>query len=171
MGRYPHLVLHRRRWMVRLIVPADVRPILGQSVFKISTGETDEHRAVGKAGPIIAGLKERIRTARATLRKPVETQAEELAAAYQARNAADPSSAQAFMLTDVIGFVTPNSAKSCRPTAATARRSSPHMPRPALMSMRWPLNLQDEGAKAFVKSWHELMDVIGSKSATLAKVS
>jgi transaldolase len=32
-------------------------------------------------------------------------------------------------------------------------------------------NLQDEGAKAFVKSWHELMDVIGSKSAALAKVS
>ena len=90
MGRYPHLVLHRRRWMVRLIVPADVRPLIGQSVFKISTGETDEHRAVGKAGPIIAGLKERIRTARATLRTPVETQAEELAAAYQARHTADP---------------------------------------------------------------------------------
>jgi transaldolase len=29
--------------------------------------------------------------------------------------------------------------------------------------------LQDEGAKAFVKSWNELMDVIASKSATLAK--
>ena len=105
MGRYPHLVLHRRRWMVRLIVPADVRPLIGQSVFKISTGETDEHRAVAKAGPIIAGLKERIRTARATLRTPIETQAEELAAAYQARHTADPSAAQAFVLTDVIGFV------------------------------------------------------------------
>jgi transaldolase len=31
--------------------------------------------------------------------------------------------------------------------------------------------LQDEGAKAFVKSWHELMAVIASKSATLAKAS
>jgi hypothetical protein len=31
--------------------------------------------------------------------------------------------------------------------------------------------LQDEGAKAFLKSWHELMDVIGFKSAALAKVS
>src|SRR6478735_2645252 len=91
--------------MVRLIVPADVRPILGQSVFKISTGETDEHRAVAKAGPIIAELKDRIRTARATLRKPVETQTEELAAAYRTLHSADPSSAQAFVLTDVIGFV------------------------------------------------------------------
>ena len=31
--------------------------------------------------------------------------------------------------------------------------------------------LQEEGAKAFVKSWHELMEVIASKSATLAKAS
>jgi transaldolase len=31
--------------------------------------------------------------------------------------------------------------------------------------------LQDEGAKAFVKSWHELMAVLASKSATLAKAS
>ncbi len=29
--------------------------------------------------------------------------------------------------------------------------------------------LQDEGAKSFAKSWNELMDVIASKSATLAK--
>ena len=44
MGRYPDLVLDRRRWMARLIVPADVRSVIGQSVFKVSTGETDEHR-------------------------------------------------------------------------------------------------------------------------------
>lgn len=31
--------------------------------------------------------------------------------------------------------------------------------------------LQDEGAKSFVKSWHDLMDVIGSKSASLRKAS
>ena len=31
--------------------------------------------------------------------------------------------------------------------------------------------LQDEGAKAFVTSWNELMGVIASKSATLAKAS
>ena len=29
--------------------------------------------------------------------------------------------------------------------------------------------LQDEGAKSFVKSWDELLAVIASKSATLAK--
>ena len=31
--------------------------------------------------------------------------------------------------------------------------------------------LQDEGAKSFVKSWNELMDVITSKSASLDKAS
>ncbi len=31
--------------------------------------------------------------------------------------------------------------------------------------------LQDEGAKAFVNSWHDLMDVIAAKSADLAKAS
>jgi len=31
--------------------------------------------------------------------------------------------------------------------------------------------LQDDGAKSFVSSWHELMDVIASKSAALDKAS
>src|SRR5207245_5773958 len=31
--------------------------------------------------------------------------------------------------------------------------------------------LQDEGAKSFVKSWHELLEVIASKSADLRKAS
>jgi len=31
--------------------------------------------------------------------------------------------------------------------------------------------LQDEGAKSFVKSWNELMDVIKSKSAVLNKAA
>src|SRR5262249_9057302 len=31
--------------------------------------------------------------------------------------------------------------------------------------------LQDDGAKSFVSSWHELMDVIAGKSAALAKAS
>ena len=34
-----------------------------------------------------------------------------------------------------------------------------------------PARLQDEDAKAFVKSWHELMGVIASKSAAPAKAS
>jgi len=33
------------------------------------------------------------------------------------------------------------------------------------------VQLQDEGAKSFVKSWHELMEVIASKSADLGKAS
>ena len=37
--------------------------------------------------------------------------------------------------------------------------------------MTWPQQLQDEGAKSFVNSWNELMGVIASKSATLAKAS
>jgi hypothetical protein len=91
--------------MVRMIVPADVRSVIGQSVFKISTRETDEHRAVVRAAPIIAGLKERIRVARTTLKKPIEAKAAELAEAYRARQSIDPASAQAFVLTDVIAFV------------------------------------------------------------------
>jgi transaldolase len=33
------------------------------------------------------------------------------------------------------------------------------------------VQLQEDGAKSFVKSWHELMTVIGSKSAALQKAS
>ena len=91
--------------MQRLIVPAEVRPIIGQRVFKISTGETDKHRAVTKAGAIIARLKDRIRPARATVRKPGETEAEDLAVAYKARQVADPWSAEPFVLSEVIAFV------------------------------------------------------------------
>ena len=70
------------------------------------TGETRaDTDAVAKAGPIIADLKGRIRAARATLKKPVEVKAEELAEAYRSRQSSDPSSAQAFVLSDVIAFV------------------------------------------------------------------
>ena len=33
------------------------------------------------------------------------------------------------------------------------------------------VQLQDEGAKSFVNSWNDLMDVIGSKSAVLKRAS
>jgi transaldolase len=33
------------------------------------------------------------------------------------------------------------------------------------------IRLQDEGAKSFVKSWNDLMDVINSKSAVLKRAS
>jgi hypothetical protein len=45
------------------------------------------------------------------------------------------------------------------------------MLRSALMSMRRPLACWMEGAKMFAKSRNVLMDLIGSKSSTLAKVS
>ena len=58
VGRYRHLILHRRRWIMRLlVVPADVRSVIGQSVFKISAGETAEHRVVSEAGAIIGGRR------------------------------------------------------------------------------------------------------------------
>ena len=56
-----------------------------------------------------------------------------------------------------------------RPTAAIARRCW-RFTKPASISMRWRRRLQDEGAKAFVNSWNELMGVIASKSAALEKV-
>ena len=53
-SHYPHLLKQRRRWFVRMVVPADVRDIICQSVFKVPTGQTDEHRAATVAAPIIA---------------------------------------------------------------------------------------------------------------------
>ena len=47
----------------------------------------------------------------------------------------------------------------------------PSLPGPASTSMPWLHRLQDEGAKSFVNSWNDLMAVIASKSATLAKAS
>ena len=42
-SRYPYLTKQRHRWFVRMIVPPDVRDIIGQSVFRVPTGQTDEH--------------------------------------------------------------------------------------------------------------------------------
>jgi hypothetical protein len=52
-----------------------VRSVIGQSVFKVSTGEGDKHRAAEKSLIIIAGLKRRIDTACATLEPSEKTQA------------------------------------------------------------------------------------------------
>jgi hypothetical protein len=77
--RYPYLVLHRHRWVVRMVVPIDVREVLGHAVFKVSTGETDEHRARVVAEPIIANIKKRIKAARANLESPAKVKIDELA--------------------------------------------------------------------------------------------
>ena len=61
--------------------------------------------------------------------------------------------------------ITARSARRCRPTAAIAKRCSRSSRRPASTSTRSPRQLQDEGAKSFVKSWNELMGVIVSPRA------
>jgi hypothetical protein len=53
---YPYLLQQRRRWFVRMVVPADVRGIIGRSIFKVPTGHTDEHRAATVAATIITEL-------------------------------------------------------------------------------------------------------------------
>ena len=55
--------------------------------------------------------------------------------------------------------------------AAIAKRYWTSSPRPAIDIDDLAARLQDEGAKSFVNSWNELMGVIASKSATLAKAS
>ena len=57
------------------------------------------------------------------------------------------------------------SARSCRPTAATARKCWPQFAKAGIDVDALAAQLQDEGAKSFVKSWNELMGVIASKSA------
>src|ERR1700728_272167 len=63
-SHYPYLLQQRRRWFVRMVVPVDVRDIIGQSIFKVPTGHTDEHQAATVAAPIIADLQARIKSAR-----------------------------------------------------------------------------------------------------------
>jgi hypothetical protein len=47
-----------------MVVPPDVHDIIGQSIFKVPTGHTDEHRAVTVVAPVIAELQDRIRMGR-----------------------------------------------------------------------------------------------------------
>ncbi len=104
-SHYPHLLQQRRRWFVRMVVPADVRDIIGKSVFKVPTGHTDEHRAATVAAPIIARLQERIRTAREAGRRLEQVTAEQLAERYRAERETDPDRAEITKITDVVNFV------------------------------------------------------------------
>jgi len=104
-SHYPHLLKQRLRWFVRMVVPADVRGIIGQSVFKVPTGHTDEHRAATVAAPIIAKLQERIRTARDAGKRLEQMTAEQLAERYRAERQTDPEKAEITKITDVIDFV------------------------------------------------------------------
>ena len=63
------------------------------------------------------------------------------------------------------------SVKSCRPTAEIATIVFDEFATAGIDLWDLAARLQDEGAKSFVNSWNELMGVIASKSATLAKAS
>ena len=60
-SRYPYLMQQRRRWFVRMVVPVELRDIMGQAIFKVPTGHADPHLAATAAAPIIAELQARIR--------------------------------------------------------------------------------------------------------------
>ncbi len=100
-SHYPHLLKQRRRWFVRMVVPVDVRDIIGQSVLKVPTGHTDEHRTATVAAPIIAQLQDRIRTAREAGKRLEQITAEQLAERYRAERETDPEKAKITKITDV----------------------------------------------------------------------
>ncbi len=104
-SHYPYLLQQRRRWFVRMVVPADVREIIGRSVFKVPTGHTDEHRAATVAAPIIVELQDRIRTARDAGKQLEQVTVESLAERYRAERLTDPEKAEITRITDVINFV------------------------------------------------------------------
>ena len=94
-------VLHHNKWIVRMVIPTDVRGIIGQNVFRVSTGESDRQLAAEKSHHIIAGLKKRIRLARATLQTAEQSEAALLAARYRELKGAD---ADRLVLEDVLAF-------------------------------------------------------------------
>ena len=63
-SHYPYLVRQRHRWFVRMVVPPELRGIVGQAILKAATHETDQHRAAAVAAPIIAAFRQHIQAAR-----------------------------------------------------------------------------------------------------------
>ena len=122
-AHYPYLLQQRRRWFVRMVVPADVRDIIGQSLFKVPTGHTDEHRAATVAAPIIAELQDRIRSAREAGKRLELVTAENLAERYRAERVTDPEKAEITRITDVIDFVL--RVRWSPKTGQVAKRESP----------------------------------------------
>jgi site-specific recombinase XerC len=104
-SRYPYLVQQRRRWFVRMVVPPDVRAVIGRGIFKVPTGHTDEHRAASVAPRIVAELQDKIRTAREAGKRLEQVTAEQLAERYEAERKSDPEKAEITKITDVIDFV------------------------------------------------------------------
>lgn len=104
-SRYSYLIKQRPRWFVRIVVPPDVRDIIGQSIFKVPTGHSNEHRAATVAAPIIAELRQRVAAAREAGRRLEQVTADQLAERYRAEREADPERAEITKVTDVIKFV------------------------------------------------------------------
>ncbi len=104
-SRYPYLIQQRRRWFVRMVVPPDVREVIGQSIFKVPTGHTDQHRAAAVAAGIVAKLQDQIRSAREAGKRLEQVTAEHLAERYRAERQTDPEKAEVTRITDVIEFV------------------------------------------------------------------
>lgn len=103
-SRYHYLVQQRNRWFVRIIVPPEVREILGVSVFKVPTGQTDKFRAASLSTAIIADLKQRIKIARDAGKQVEQLPAEQLAERYRKESEVDPDKAEITKLTAVIAF-------------------------------------------------------------------
>lgn len=87
-----------------MMVPPDARHILGQAIFKIATGETDQHRAASIAAPIIAKIHQRIEAARDAGKRLEQITAEHLAERYRAERADTPEQAEMTRIADVIDF-------------------------------------------------------------------
>jgi hypothetical protein len=102
---YPYLLQQRRGWFVRMVVPADVRDIIGQSIFKVPTGHTDQHRAATAGAPIIAELQDRIRSAREAGKRLEQVTVEQLAERYRPERLTDPEKAEITGITGVINVV------------------------------------------------------------------
>ena len=102
---FQHLVERRQRWFVRMVVPAGVREIVGQTIFMKTTGSKDQHQAALKAVPTVREFQERIRVARKAGKRLEQVSAENLAALYRAERESDPDRAELTKITDVIEFV------------------------------------------------------------------
>jgi site-specific recombinase XerD len=102
---YEHLVQRRHRWFVRIVVPADVREIVGKTILMKTTGCRDQRQAALKAVSIIKEFQQRITVAREAGKRLEQITAEQLAERYRAERAADPEKAELTKITDVIEFV------------------------------------------------------------------
>lgn len=122
-SRYPYLVQQRRRWFVRMVVPPDARAVIGRAIFKVPTGETDQHRAATVAASIIADLQEQIRSAREAGKRSQQVTAEHLAERYRTERQIDPEKAEITRITDVIEFVLRTNGSSWQDHATKVRQA------------------------------------------------